>query len=199
MSRPNILQAVALDFAVRQHGVVSRQQLLERHVPARSIAKAIEGRRLFPVYGGVYSVGRPMVSRDGALVASLLAAGEGAVLGGRSAAALWGFLDHRNPIDVMRTKGGTDRRGLMRVEGENWWPYLTVHQSKHLPSSGLTDKRGLAVTSPEHTLWDLAALLPNRRFRWAFFEADRLELLDDLILARYAERTQGRKGGGLFK
>src|SRR5690606_3236925 len=32
-----------------------------------------------------------------------------------------------------------------------------------------------------------------------FFEADRLDLLDDAILARYAGRTQGRKGGGLFR
>src|SRR5688572_9584110 len=43
----------------REHGVVSRAQLLERGLSPKGIEHRIETGRLFPVHAGVYAVGRP--------------------------------------------------------------------------------------------------------------------------------------------
>jgi very-short-patch-repair endonuclease len=199
MDHQSPLLQTALGLAARQHGVVARRQLLARGIPARTITRAIAIYRLFPVYSGVYVVGRPQLSREGALMAALLAAGDGAVLSRRTAAAAWGFLDHRGPIELVRDRRGGRRRARIRVDVEGWWPHLVVHQARELASADVTKKRGLAVTSPARTLLDCSACLPEQRFRWAFMEADRLGLLDDEDLGRCAGFGQGRKGSVLFR
>jgi len=190
---------LALELSSSRHGVVSRHQLMAHGTPARTIAGAISRSHLFPVFPGVYLVGRPDLTRNGLLTAALMAAGEGAVLGMRAAATVWGFLDQPNPVDVLRSRGGRNQRACLRVEGERSWPCLVIHQPRDLPPSELTVSNGLALTTPARTLLDIAAILPARKFSRAFLEADRLQLLDDQALAQCAERTQGRKGGGLFK
>ena len=162
------------------------------------MANAVSTFRLFPVFSGVYLVGRPELSSDGVLKASLLAAGDGSALGARSAAAVWGFLDHRSPIEVFHANGGSNRRALLRVEGERGYRYVKVRRPRALCAEDLGKERNLAVTTPSRSLLDLAAVLSERRFRWAFAEADRLGLLDDEDLNRHAEGTQGRAGGKLF-
>lgn len=190
---------IALDRARGQNGVVSRRQLIAGGLPARTITNAIQRFFLFPVFFGVYLVGRPQLSLDGLMMASLLAAGDGAVLGKRTAAAQWGFLDHRNPIEVLRPRRGGILRARIRVEGEKWWPVLRVYRSLDLPDTDLSVKGGLGLTSPARALRDSAGLLSDQRFRWAFMEADRLELLNDRALNNLADSTQGRKGAALFR
>lgn len=190
---------IILELANRQHGVLSRRQLLAKGIPAKTISDRIANSSLFPVYPGVYLAGRPQLTRDGALLASLLAAGDGAVLGARSAAALWGFLDHQSPVEVFRIRGGRNQRARIRVDGERWWPYLLIRQPRELPAIDLGVKRGLTLTSPARTLRDLAMGLQEEKFRWAFMEADRLGLLSDPSLIACADQTQGRKGGAMFR
>ncbi|MGK2955113.1 MAG: endonuclease domain-containing protein [Solirubrobacterales bacterium] len=188
-----------LELAGRQYGVVSRRQLMDRGIPARSVTNRTSQISLFPVFRPVFMVGNPFLTMNGARMAALLAAGDGAALGFRSAAKLWGFLDHRNPIEVLRTQGGTSQRARIRVAGETWWPYLLVRKPRALPPSDLTTKLGLALTSPERTLRDLAQLLPEQQFFRAFTEADRLELLNEGALRSVAERTRGSRGGRMFR
>ena len=57
----------------------------------RAIERRIEGGRLHPVSAGVYAVGHRVLSQHGRWMAAVLAAGPGAVLSHRSAAALWGI------------------------------------------------------------------------------------------------------------
>ena len=133
------------------------------------------------------------------MTAALLAAGEGAVLGMRSAATVWGFLDQSSPIDVLRPRGGRSRRASLRIQGERWWPWLAVHQPRQLPDAELTEVNGLAITTPARTLRDLASILPQQKFGRAFMEADRLQLLEDQALVDCARHTQWRKGGGAFR
>lgn len=199
MNRLSPMLRIALDLARDQDGVVSRRQLMFGGVPARTISNAIQRLFLFPVFVGVFLVGRPHLSFDGLLAASLLAAGDGAVLGKRTAAAQWGFLDHRNPIEVLRPRRGGNQLARVRVEGEGWWPQLKIYQSLDLPETDLSVKRGRALTSPARALRDSAGLLSDQRFQWAFMEADRLGLLSDRSLNNLANSTQGRKGAALFR
>jgi len=199
MGRRDSILRIALELAGTQHGVAARHQLIARGVPPRTIASAVDRARLFTIYPGVYLVGRPQLSEQALLVASLLAAGEGSALDGRTAAAIWGFHRHRNPVEVSNPGVVKNRRALIRIEGESWWPYLLAHQSDPRSEGEVTFKRGIALTTPARTLQDCAARLGKQQFRRAFMEADRLELLDDRALAASASRSQGRKGGGLFK
>lgn len=199
MSGSSTLLALALGFAARQHGVVSRQQLLKNGGHPRTISRFVLANKCFPVFPGVYLVGRPQLTRDGLLMASLLSSGDGSVLAARTSASLWGFLKHQNPIEVLRTQKGRRSRALIRVEGQRWWPELVVHRCHDLPVDDVTVRRGFRLTSPERTLLDCAARLPEKDFGWAFMEADRLELLDDRSLQACAGRSRGRKGGGVFK
>src|SRR5258708_1957313 len=85
--------AHALDRAVaalaaRQHGVVSRRQLLDMGTGRRAIDLRIERGWLHRVHRGVYAVGHPQITREGHWLAAVLACGSDAVLSHRSAAAL---------------------------------------------------------------------------------------------------------------
>src|SRR4051794_4476866 len=79
----------------RQHGVIARWQLLAFGMSDAAVRHRLATGRLHQLYRGVYAVGRRDVSRLGRWMAGILAAGEGAVLSHRSAAALWGIAEER--------------------------------------------------------------------------------------------------------
>lgn len=199
MGRSADITRLTLELSRDQFGAVSRKQLLAAGIKSRTIDDRIVRSVLFPVYPGVYLVGRPHLTTDGLLMASPLATGEGAVLGGRTAASVLGIMKHHNLIEVIRTRGATIQRALLRVDGERWWPYLLIHETRRLQAADLGTAGGLPLTSPARTLRDLAAVLPKKQFHRAFTEADRLELLDDRSLEACAKNTQGRRGGGTFR
>lgn len=76
-------------LAARQLGIVTRRQLLALGFSSKAIEHRLDRGRLFPVSLGVYAVGWPALSRKRKWMAAVLAGGEGAALGYRSAAALW--------------------------------------------------------------------------------------------------------------
>ena len=69
-----------LALAARQHGVVARAQLLELGMTRDAIAHRLDRGRLHPIQRGVYALGRPQLTRHGALIAAVLACGPDAVL-----------------------------------------------------------------------------------------------------------------------
>ncbi len=79
------------EVAGRQHGVVSRRQLIELGVRPGAIKWRLAHGRLHSVSRGVYAVGHQALSREGRWMAAVLYAGPGAVLSHRPAAAHWGF------------------------------------------------------------------------------------------------------------
>src|SRR5687767_3545528 len=96
----------------RQHGVVSRAQLLERGLRPKGIEHRIATGRLFPVHAGVYAVGRPQVTQHGRWTAAVLACGPGAVLSHTSAAELWGLLPPRaHSVEISVPAGIHRHRG----------------------------------------------------------------------------------------
>lgn len=165
-------------LASRQHGVLSRQQLLAGGIGPRSIRRRVEAGRLHPIHRGVYALGHDRVNQRGRWMATVLAGGDGAVLSHRSAAALWGLMRPATPIEI------TAPRGRRR-------PSIVVHESGVAPAERTTHAR-IPVTTVARTLFDLAEVVDERQHERAWEEADRLGLLEMRAVEDVCARGHGR-------
>src|SRR3982751_3181751 len=93
MARKN---AHAWSLAERQHWVVTREQLLGIGYTSEAIDVRLEDARLHRVFAGVYAAGRPQLSREGYLMAAVLACGPGAALSHFSGAENYEILRRRS-------------------------------------------------------------------------------------------------------
>ncbi len=170
------------ELALRQHGVVARRQLGELGLGRRAIDVRVERGRLHRVHRGVYAVGHRGLSRDGHVMAAVLAGGEGAVVSHRSAGALWGVCaDRATAVEITVPVTRRDRADIVQ------------HQAAVAPDERTTIRR-IPVTTAFRTLLDLAAILDARRLRRAVHEAEVLGLRDEVSLGRLIERHRGRRG-----
>ncbi len=149
-------------LAKRQHGVVSREQLLEIGFNADAIQHRIETGRLFPVYRGVYSVGTPHLTRYGRWMAAVLACGPGAALSHDDAAALWQIRPKRSGGQIRVSVPGSVYRKR---------PGVVVHRRVGLERE-VTECHGIPVTEPIHTLIALAPMVDLDELEAAINEAD---------------------------
>ncbi len=134
-------------IASRQHGVVSTEQLMAVGLTRHQISYSVSVGRLHRLYRGVYAVGHRRLTRDGHLIAGLLAAGDGAFLSHRTAAALHGLRNlNLRRIDV--TVVGSAPRGRHG---------LNVHRTNRPPVKGeITMINGLRVSTVPRVLVELA-------------------------------------------
>ena len=154
--------STAWTLAKRQHGVVSRAQLLELGFSPEAVDHRVERGRLHVVHRGIYAVGRSSLTREGRWTAALLSCGPNAVLSHRSAAALWGIRDDpRRVIDV--TIASTRLRTT---------PGVVVHRRPRLGDEHVTKRHGIRVTTPVVTAIDLAATLDRDEVEQAINHAD---------------------------
>lgn len=181
-------RAEAWALARRQHGVVSRAQLLELGLDRDAIQHRIVSARLHPVARGVYAVGRPQLDREGVWMAALLACGPHAALSHHSAAALWdigpaghGSIHISVALDVVRCRPGVE-----------------LHRRALAPDE-VTRRGSLSVTSPTRTLVDLALVLSRDRLERAIGEADKRDLVDPESLRAALDRLTGRPGVGVLR
>src|SRR4051812_45990975 len=79
--------SAAWALARRQHGAITRAQLLKLGFNTDAIQHRLEKGRLHPAGWGVYAVGRPGLTRRGRWMAAVLVSGPGAALSHRTAAA----------------------------------------------------------------------------------------------------------------
>ncbi|HSD01917.1 MAG TPA: type IV toxin-antitoxin system AbiEi family antitoxin domain-containing protein [Gaiellales bacterium] len=177
MGRKSARDSVALwRLAERQHGVVTRRQLLAAGFGSDEIEGRVRAGRLHRLWRGIFAVGRPRLTARGWWSAAVLACGGHAVLSHQSAAQLWGILrtntvsegeqDRPSVIDVSVPAAKSHRRNGIRI-----------HRRGNLSNSDRTRRERIAVTSPGRTLLDLAAILP-RQLEAAVNEADKLGLID---------------------
>jgi very-short-patch-repair endonuclease len=155
----------------RQHGVVSRAQLLELGVSGKAIAHRLRNGRLHRVIRGVYAVGRPELTRHGRWMAAVLACGPGAVLSHGSAAALWQIRpEWRREIEITVPRGSRRTHSGIRVRRRNLAP------------GDITTVQGIPVTTPVRTLVDVAGFLSRDPLEAAINEADKLDLVNPVKL-----------------
>jgi very-short-patch-repair endonuclease len=172
-------------LAERQHGVVTRAQLLELGLNRGSIMHRIDLGRLRPIHRGVYTIGHRLLTRDGRWMAAVLACGRGAVLSHHSAAALWGV----RQSDRLEVTTQASHRGPKGV---------TVHRSALRPDERTTH-RGIPTTTVPRTLMDLSAVVRPDALRSALRKAEQLRLTDPLSLHDLAKRYPRRAGLAAIK
>jgi very-short-patch-repair endonuclease len=185
--RKNFVQPLAgrriAALAERQHGVITRAQLIGMGLTDQGIGRRVRDGRLHRVHQGVYAVGRPTLTTKGRFLAAVVSCGSEAALSHRSAAFLWGLLPERGPrVDVTVPRGGQRRRRGAVI----------IHRAA-LPAGDIALRDGIAVTTPARTLVDLADILPRRPLERAFDEAAYLRL----DLGGLAPRS-GRRGSGVL-
>src|SRR5438309_351106 len=133
-------------IAARQHGVFTYGDVVAASGTRQMVWRRVTAGRWLSLGRGVYRMaGTPATWRQ-RLLAAVLAAGQGAVASGRSAAALWGLPGFREgPLEISRPEG----LGHRPVLGAQRRPC-------HLPDHHVTVVDGIAVTTIERTLFDLA-------------------------------------------
>jgi hypothetical protein len=156
-------------LAERQHGVVSRRQLLELGVDRGAIVHRLKLARLRPVHRGIYTIGHRLLTQHGRWMAAVLAYGPHAVLSHRAAAALWGMRGGTR-VEVTVPSGLQGRDGIQ------------VYRAK-LPADERTTHRGIPTTTVPRTLLDLSAVVTKRHLRGALREAEHLRLSDPPLTA----------------
>jgi hypothetical protein len=176
--------AGAWDLARRQHGVLTRGDLLGLGFGSRSIEHRVKSGRLHTVYRGVYSVGRPHLSREGRWMAAVLACGPGAALSHRSAAALWGFgKEHPDYIDVSVRRLSKPRH-----------PRIRSHRRPSLPVEDIAFRQNIPLTQPVRTFLDLVTVAGPKTVERAINEADKLDVIDADALRRALDDYPGQQG-----
>lgn len=176
------------DLVRRQHGVVTRQQLLGLGLTAEAIEHRLTTGRLHRLHQGVYVVGRPEVEQRGRWMAAVLSCGSAAVLSHVSAASLWGLWTRPTAIDVTVPEGTVRRR-----------PGIRVHRRVGLSSEHRRVIDGIPVTDPVSTLIDLATSTGLDRLDRAVNDADRLDLVDPDSLRSALDSIAPRPGVGRLR
>jgi very-short-patch-repair endonuclease len=173
----------------RQHGLITRRQLLDLGFSRQAIEHRISNGRLQPVRRGVYAMGRPELTQHGEWLAAVLACGPEAVLSHASAAALWGIRPvRRGHLDISIPGGKRSRPSG-----------IVVHRRAALPADEVTRRERIPVTGVVLTLIDIAAKLRRREVESAVNEADRLDLVDPERLRLALDRRPRRPGVGVLR
>jgi very-short-patch-repair endonuclease len=176
--------AQAWQLAGRQHGIVTRKQLLALGFGSRSIEHRMARGRLFPVNLGVYAVGWPGLNQKRRWMAAVLAGGEGAALSHRSAAALWEIgAEQRGRIDVSVRRPCTLRR-----------PGIVIRSRPTLSGEDIMFRDDIPLTSPAQTLVDLGTELDPVALERAVNDADKRDLIDPEALREELDRFSGQRG-----
>src|SRR5690349_7590090 len=173
--------AIAL-IAGRQHGYITRAQLLAIGLGVGAIKYRVELGRLIPVYAGVYAVGYVRRTPEARACAAVLACGEKAALSHGSAASLWGFAKHWDePFEVTAPS--------IRIRNG-----IKVHRSRTLGRRDITRQLGIRVTSPARTVLDNAPRLTGKRLSRFVNDALRTPYLHVADLADVLNRNPNHPG-----
>lgn len=142
--------------------------------------------RLVRLHRGVYAVGHDRLRREGWWMAAVLAAGPGALLSHRDAAALHGL---RPPGDRRRIEVTTSGRASSTDR-------IRVYGTTALDARDAAKVAGIPATSVARTLVDLAGVATQRELRRALNEAERQRAVDLCAVERAMAAIARRNGRG---
>jgi very-short-patch-repair endonuclease len=168
----------------RQHGVLSRRQLLDAGLSPEAIRHRLRTGRLYRQARSVYAVGRQELGRPGEMMVAVLAAGPGAVVSHETAAELWGLRRREpGPIEVSAPTPSPRRH-----------PGIRVHNRRILGREATAAHLDVPVTTVVLVLIDMARRWPSRHLEAAVNQADALGLLDPVALRRTLGSFAGQPG-----
>lgn len=175
-------------LAERQHGLVTRAQLLGLGLGPDAIKYRVRTKRYVRVDLGVYRIGPP-VAPHAREMAAALACGPRAVVSHRSAAWLWQLDGSQATATVDITLPPPVRRRRRGVR---------VHRSPLEPAER-TSVHGIPTTTPARTLLDLAAVLRLSALEQAVSDALRRRLVGRARLGALVAGAHGRPGAGSLR
>lgn len=177
------LRGLAVEaLASRQHGVVSRAQLLILGVGQDTADRWIASGRLVVVHRGVFAVGHRLLTAEGRWMAAVLAGGKETVLSHVSAADLWDLTGLARP-----------HAHVISANKRRSRPGITFHRIQ-LPADEISEREGIPVTTAARTIFDLAAMTSRARVAQAMSRAEHRLLSDSPSLIELLERYPGRRG-----
>ena len=139
----------------------------------------------------MYAAGRPELSPYGRLMGAVLTCGPGAVLSHETAAWLWGIRDRRGATETHLSVPAVGQRRKRRG--------IVVHR-RNLSRREITRQRGIPVTAPIRTVFDLAATTDARhRLERDIDQAHARNLLKLEALRAEIEASKGQPGVPLLR
>jgi very-short-patch-repair endonuclease len=181
------VEVVIARIASRQHGVVTRVQLLDAGLTTHEIRHRVDRGALLREHRGVYRVGHRAPSVEARYLAAVFACGADARLTGQAAAHLLGLL--KGPIAAPEVTTPLKRRanGVKVRRGRIAPPDRALH-------------RGIPSTSVARTLVDLAADLSRDDLARACHEAGvRYGTTPRQLAATPARRPRNVPGAGKLR
>ena len=134
-------------LTARQHSLVTRDQVLGAGISEATLQRCLDDGVLEVVHPTVYRPAGAPRSWKQRLLAAVLAAGPGAAVSHRSAAALWSLTDPTDRVEI-----SVPRPRHPRLVG------ATVHRSRDLERAQLSRRDGIPVTNPLRTAVDVGAV-----------------------------------------
>jgi very-short-patch-repair endonuclease len=182
------VERAAVHIAARQHGVITRAQLITAGLSADAIRHRVVTGWLQRMHRGVYLIGavEPPLAWP---TAAVLACGDAALLSHYPAAVHWSI---RPPSTgaIHVTVVGRHVRGPAGV---------TVHRTTNLHPHDATRHRGIPVTSLARTLLDIASDTPPKHLARALDEARIRHALSDHALKAQFARYPNHRGVAAMK
>jgi very-short-patch-repair endonuclease len=177
-------ERAALWIAGQQLLVITTQQLNLAGLTRHAIAGRHSRGTLRQIHRGVHVLGAGTPLPGGYELAACLVCRCPAFVSHVSAAVLWRMIAPKpEPVEVTVTSSSARDR-----------PGITVHRTRSLPPTDVTDIRGIPVTAPARTLLDLAASVDRDELERALSEAFARQLVTERELDSVLTRGQGRAG-----
>ncbi len=184
------LFAIAATLAGRQHGRVTRRQLLAAGVDAKRIGRWLADGRLHCVHHGVYAVGHLAPSTLGEYMGAVLVGGGGAKLSCAPAAHLFKLTRARRPPPPEITVPSLAGRRR---------PGIVIHRVATLHPHDVTVRDGIPVTSVPRVLLDLAPRLSPPELARACHEAWVHHRTTPIHVEACIARNPGKPGVGKLR
>jgi len=134
------------DLAGQQHGVVSRRQLRALGIGDSTITLRIASGYLRPLFRETFAVGHRAITRQGWMLAGVLACDLGTVLSHGSAAELLGLWEKRLPVIHVIPPDWSGRK----IDGIRW------HRVRMPDGDEVEGRDGITCTTVSRTLVDMA-------------------------------------------
>lgn len=170
----------------RQHRLILTRQLEELGLGRSGAAGRARAGTLTRVHRGVYLVAALEPTITGSMLASVLAAGDGALLSGRAALQLWGASPAAH-LATYQVLAPTQRRSRAGID---------VHRSTSLAAPDLCAISEIPLTAPARSLLDFAVEADPGELETALNELRAARLLKPRDLEELRSRTRGHHGWG---